>query len=332
MYTTYKYLPSATATQILDDLTLLMTGTVDKSTLSIGCDKNNTAIIATIPAGWTPVNISSSTTRIISAPIANDSTTLKYFGFTISAGAVYLTNTVYESYNSATQVGTNPTPVVTTAYFPRISIGTSGTLLISSSNRHCLIASLNSDNITFTPGSGIVEYTRNDPWNTTANGYPCFAYFTMSTFGNTNTNGTVPNPFIFTPRMYNTSTGVDVVGLAAYMGVYSPMLCTTARNVFDQGVGMVVGGISIAPWNLGASTIKAPTHLLVPLGLARNSENISALGGDISANCGIYATTINEGAPLNEMLVGNDTYVLWGSSTIMANNSGNTSRFAIKKA
>lgn len=182
------------------------------------------------------------------------------------------------------------------------------------------------------PGAGIVEHTRNDPHNTVANGYPCSAYFNMSDLGGA-AGATVTTFTLYAPRIYNTSTGADAVGAAAGVGAYSPLMSTNSicmySSTYINGLSGAQGA-SAGAMTLGANSAKQSAHILAPLGISRNF-GFTVLGGDISANTGLYATTNNFGSHTDEVSVGADTYAIWAGGTMNSLWTA-TTRFAIKKA
>ena len=326
MYAQYHYLPTATQAQVLADIALILTGTTTVTSLSASCDMPNTSIVSIVPAGWTSVDAAAATNaRALSAPLVDSATPAKILVIDLNTANFLLTK-VYESWNATTHVGTNlayTSDLTTNA--PALTLTAGGWIYISASARHCLIATMDNTLTTFSPGAGIVEHTRNDPWNTVANAYPCSAYLSMKNFGGTTSAASATTHAVYSPRIYQPSIGSDALGSAAGLGVYGPLLCT---NTVSNTGGLQ--GSGLCPTSYGATSAKQTSHILAPIGLSRNNV-IVLLGGDISANTGLYSTTLGYGAATDEITVGTDTYVVWSGGVLTTGVVAST-RFAIKKA
>lgn len=110
MHAVYKTNSTWSITEMIADLTKLITGVTDIQTLSASCDKTQTSIVAnTVPADWTlydtaPTNPSSCTgMQIISRQGSQDSL-MKYVGLLAYSGA-NLTWATYTSWNNVTHTG-----------------------------------------------------------------------------------------------------------------------------------------------------------------------------------------------------------------------------------
>ena len=110
MYIQYKTTTSWTPSELMSDVTALLTGTTDFNTLSASCDKANCSMLAsTISAGWTLYdNVGDgSYTRVISAPDYSGATT-KYLKFRYVAGSPITFNQC-SAWNNVTHTGTDVT-------------------------------------------------------------------------------------------------------------------------------------------------------------------------------------------------------------------------------
>ena len=105
MHAKYVSTIASTQAQIINDLALLISGS-PISALSASCDKANTTLISTVLPGWTLLDAAAGSSGcVLTAPDADGLTTkyVRLFGIT----ANWIDLNLYESWNSATHVGTN---------------------------------------------------------------------------------------------------------------------------------------------------------------------------------------------------------------------------------
>lgn len=78
MYASYYYVAGAVLAEVLNDVLALLTGETDVNNLSPSCDKTQTVIDASIPAGWTLAGWEGTDRAVLTAPHSQDSTLTKY--------------------------------------------------------------------------------------------------------------------------------------------------------------------------------------------------------------------------------------------------------------
>lgn len=104
MYASYYYVAGASATDVLNDIVAILTGTTDVNALSQSCDKSLSQIRATYnQAGWTLVASPTSTRRVLSAPISTIPARNKFVRLDVDNTA-YLRLSVMRDYTT-TEVG-----------------------------------------------------------------------------------------------------------------------------------------------------------------------------------------------------------------------------------
>lgn len=309
MYAVYKYIAGATATNICNDVILMLTGTTDPNDLSASCDKPNTSILTTwCAAGWTLHDASAGTNaQCIRSPWPDDPTKDAYVVVdTNTAGAIY--TKAYETWNEITHVGTNACSG-TTSYYQRLNVATGGTLYISASPTHfimyCYVGSQFGSS-SYNSATGIVFRTRRNIWDTVINGYPPFSFVLFSAQTGT---------FIcYGPRTrYYASatdtTGSGVQGYGAIMGFCS--------NEFAAITNSMVGSTG-AYYTWTANQTQA--YAFFPIS-TQVKLNYGWLGGDISSSSCLYVGQCM-GVPLDIYTngPGGAEYVMWG----MNSNSDST--------
>ncbi|MBF0340358.1 MAG: hypothetical protein HQL95_05270 [Magnetococcales bacterium] len=191
MFATYNYSANGTQQNVLDDLIAILTGETNANNLSATCNKGATSITATIPAGWTLHDASAGTvTKVIKAPLADDTTRFKYVGIIAdNGGSGALQTNVWEAWDAVNHAGTNK------AYGSDVSNSSqrmsqtsagkllvSGTVYLFASARYLLLCSNVNGNwgspINNGP-SGCFERSRFCPWDTVAAGYPTFVFINL---------------------------------------------------------------------------------------------------------------------------------------------------------
>lgn len=234
--------PHVIASNISDDPTRAKTLYITQ-TLSA----NNYVDIAAIPMeGWDRVNKTASNSYISTANLT---------GLNNNGQVMNSTNNYARAYTLAHHYNYTSTNLTS-------SVGGMVTI-VSSSNTHLLVANyLNSKPPTFLNYYFVSEYTRDDPWNTPANGYPswywegaCVPYapttgaFLGGAFANNTTpgygSGNFHQHYGAVCRFYNTSTNSD--------NTWVPMYDTAGVNNGNSGNPASFIGV-INPSNWGITT------------------------------------------------------------------------------
>jgi hypothetical protein len=105
MQAKYVALGSYTQANLISDLAAILCG-AQVADLSATCDKANTTIVSTVAPGWTLVDANASNLgKVISAPDMNGNPKYVYI---YASGTSQIAIRVYETWNSTTHTGTNP--------------------------------------------------------------------------------------------------------------------------------------------------------------------------------------------------------------------------------
>lgn len=163
MYAKYTYLTDANNANVFNDVKAILTGTTDKTTLSSACDKTNTTIVNTAPAGW--VTESSSGLGITSRSPTGIATT------TMAANATWIASlelwVKIDNVAGTIYVATSPTGVTwttrltyTATVAPLIAFNGSIIVLINTSSTTSYSST---DGITWTARTQV-----NAPWEAVA--------------------------------------------------------------------------------------------------------------------------------------------------------------------
>ncbi|MBF0629105.1 MAG: hypothetical protein HQL91_12885 [Magnetococcales bacterium] len=309
MYSKYVYLAGASAANILADLVAILTGETVVANLSASCDKAQTTILSTIPAGWSLHDGSAGTNaKTIKAPLADDATKFKYVVLDANT-AGYIQTKVYETWDATAHTGTN---IAYNSNSPsasqQFSTTLAGTVHLFASARFLLLASLYNGiwgSSTATGPSGCLERTRVCPWDTVAAGWPPFAFTNL---GNIATDGSGSYPPRLMSRALASITGTNSVltSYAGFLGTVSTMMASF--NAVDQKVPDDVGGSAI------------PFFPITWM----NSTYMPAPYGEISSLCDIWALPQGVAANLDPIQKG-------GLDYLCLQASGTTKMFALRK-
>ncbi|OQY56435.1 MAG: hypothetical protein B6247_04055 [Candidatus Parabeggiatoa sp. nov. 2] len=209
MYAEYEYVENSQKSEILADLVAIFTGESDPSNLSDSCNKANTSIISTVPAGWTLHDAAASAnSQVVKAPYVDDANSYKYVEIMLQSR---LGLSGYESFDANSHTGVNKTSNNTTSsgYTQPYSNTQAGKFYLLSSARFLVIlgeyATYRGDN-----SQGMIiaaEYSRTQPWN--MSGFPSFAIL-LSGYG---LGG---QPMAYIVRAMDT-LGNDVIGDSVYI-------------------------------------------------------------------------------------------------------------------
>lgn len=116
MYSVYNYKAGSSTTNVINDISLILTGTTSTASLSSDCVQANTSITASLqPAGWTVWDAAAGTNKIMFRSQNQDSSTYNYFRFGLTS-ATATESCTCESWNTSTHIGTNVTTVGTSVW------------------------------------------------------------------------------------------------------------------------------------------------------------------------------------------------------------------------
>lgn len=234
MYAEYKYNSGHTAATILSDIVALMTGTIDKNTLSSSCNKTTTTITADYdPAGWAVWDNAAGTNKVVlRAPCEGDVNQYKYLLLDTDTYPDYLVINAHSDWDADTHVGVNPvTGEGLTPMGFSYSTTLQGEVKLSCTNRRAIFnAAVNGS---FGNPSILLEYDRYLTSAYVGSGHvPMVQHWYPAEYGNTGfgwsqirlNSGTSYNSFVHAPTVLN------VVG-GAYPGTSQPFLSDASRPI-----------------------------------------------------------------------------------------------------
>ena len=290
MFARYDYKAGTTLANLIADVAAILTGTTDKATLSADCVQASTEIISTVAAGWVMHDAAAGANKICLKSLNVDGGTYKYMTLDFNT-ANQITVLGYESWNASTHVGVNPTYYSGTNGYFAISISSGGTLFIFGSARYALLCGVSSTFV-WSQLVGLVEYTRDDPWNTVANGYPAYGLFSSTALSNcspSNNSNNLFNP----PRVKDTSG--DKTGLNSGLGYSNKMMLAMYTTYYITQL-MDVNGVAYYPLLTlrvsiaGVSVLTRTTGMLggTLLGIYITVFNIGSNGDEVTYNSAQY--------------------------------------------
>lgn len=212
MYARYDYNAAATLAQVVSDISLLLTGTTNKASLSASCNQTNTVIISTVAAGWSVFDAAAATNAQVLRALNGDGTTYKYMFFQLTATTLDVR--CYESWNATTHTGTNLAAGYGTS--SAFSTASGGTVFLFASVQY--VHFLGWTGGTFGQTFSVMERTRASAWDTPANGVipVIFAYgWLYGPSYNNNANMAGTNGSVTAPRS-KTSAFADVTSNVNY--------------------------------------------------------------------------------------------------------------------
>lgn len=230
----YDYTAGSTVTNVLNDIVSLLTGTTNMSTLSANCIQISSALTSdgSRLAGWTVWDASSGVGTVCVRALNVDGTTYKYMVIAVDSNV--LTFKVYESWNATTHVGTNMSVAAITAQSSALSSG--GTLYMSYS-ASCVIACTRINGVYTNSVFGILEHSRNEPWDTTALNIPPYGAINMM-FGSTANGGNGAGYMYSKPRRKNWA-GSDYIGDMGKLQTSSSLPSAVANVLTSSPITMV---------------------------------------------------------------------------------------------
>lgn len=173
MYAKYSYQTGLIQSNLLNDLTLILSGTTDKATLSANCNQVDTEIISTVPVGWTVYDANpGANKKIFRAQIADDVAQFKYVELDVStAGQIKFF--IYEAWNAVAHTGTNKSANV--SYYLRYDTAGTGQVYLWADARKILCYTTYGVSLGDNAYAGsyvMAETSRIQPWDTVAAAYP----------------------------------------------------------------------------------------------------------------------------------------------------------------
>lgn len=272
-----------TSSALLTDIIGMLTGTITTTAgLTAGNFQGTPKLVTTVAPGWTSYDTAAGTAtftftpRVIQAVYSDDGTKFKNIYISaLSATSIGLRG--YETWNSSTHVGTNPHVLPVAASTSSLTWVAGSWFVISASATHLLVIVYGSTFGVSASHYFATEYSRDDPWNTVANGYP--SWISSGTLAG---GGTA---FMSHSRIYNSSTAADVASVAwgttagsniAKMVTYCPIYngaesgqsglefaCAASNNLGNIANGAdssKVSGYTLAPlrlssWNVGQGVL-----------------------------------------------------------------------------
>jgi hypothetical protein len=222
------------------DILGLLNGSITAVTgLSANFVQATSRMNTTVAAGWTTFDAAAGTAangvtpKVMSSAWSDDPTKFKYLRFSSDASTTTVSVRGYETWNSSTHAGTNPHDSAAPAVnnWGTLAITADRHMIISSSANHFFIMTT-TDNSTFASLQYYFtsEYTRDDEWNTVANGYP--AWFSVGCASSTPTTGILNNNMGFS-RLPN-MTVTPVVDLTTVFSATAAFPGTTRARILPM--------------------------------------------------------------------------------------------------
>ena len=278
MYARYTTNIGATAADLIEDLKKILTGTTDVNLLSASCNKGQTEIFSTTPAGWEVHDAAAGTNAfVVKSPVYDNPAQFKYVKFDLNT-AGYIYPQTFENWNATTHVGTNgQLSGGITSYGWRWSSTQTSTIFIYATARAVMFYTTynatygrSSDGLSYI----VAEYSRWSPWDTTAAGYPNW----------------------FAPRVNGSGFGA---------GRYKNSLNADTGSDFNGGFSLYTPFGGIVGYVANASG--ARTIALTPV-FVGNMGN-GHCGGNITEVSNIFGCVSFTGNPGDEITLGGTTYI-----------------------
>lgn len=344
MHAFYEYNIGVNAADVLNDVVKILTGTTDKTQLSVACKQPSTSILSTVPAGWvvhddggavgvsvmlaSTIDISNfnGTQAQLDASVAAGRTSLNSKFMMVSvASAGYLLLRPCEYSTTARAMVNECFNANASAYGQRIYIADGGMIRINASARHCVMyacnKAMNNYGTEFTGSpTGVFERTRRAVWDVSDNGYPVSVFLAggvdmvVSTPWNGYASQCGAGHIGSTPSFprIRATTGGDLVGANAVGSIFGRNTTSSVENGVDGCFSS-----NTVPWCndpvttpvAGADSVQR--HILRPLwpGLSK----CVFPGGDISVFADFWQFTSNVGYVGDTTICNGKTYEIWAS-------------------
>lgn len=328
MFSVYKVAASFTTAQVQADLVGLLTGTITNvANCSASCNSGASSLIRTVLPDWEMHDAAAGSGAVVlKSQWTDDETKFKYIKLSVSGSAIRVDG--FQGWNSTTHAGTDQVNLVA-AQWNLAQINASGFIIISASKAHLGLWAYNV-NFSSTLGQGhswvlLSEYTRDDPWNTVAAGYPSWLMTGANLVSAYSSYvGGVMDVYSggATARVYNITTGQDVANFSWYT-----LNAPTAYAMYLRPYSVLQTPIaSPAPYDLpnmmgnslGYAAVdanKAPATFIYPISLVKGNDttrlNSLFLGGNMSSKSNmVFMTKIGRGNNLDEIQLGSDLFSL----------------------
>jgi hypothetical protein len=305
MFARYDYIASATLSQVIADIALLLTGTTNKASLSASCAQANTNIISSVAAGWSVYDAAAAANAQVFRALNGDGSTYKYMyvGLTTTTYDVRC----YESWNAATHVGTNLASSNSSSS-TSFSSASGGTIFLGASTQYAHLMGF--VGTTFGAMKSIMERTRASVWDTTGNGIIPVVYSDGAwTFG-TQYSGLYAA---------NGTTGLNLTAprskSAAFTDVTGVNAAYTANTVFGNNF---TGGLQ--------QFAKSPDASGVPQYLSVDVFATAPFRGDLGGQLYGFKAVSSGGLTSDDVTIGLNTYFY-----IVSTQGSNSASFAIPK-
>lgn len=308
MFFTGKLNTTIVATQVINDIINVLTGvTTTVAGLSANFNPATCKMVNTVAAGWTKTDAAAGpltngvTACVIKSPWSDDPTKFKNIEISSEQSAGYISFGCWESWNDTTHVGINASHLSssnTPSYsYASTAINASNVVTVSVSPNHVFVHIHNDTISSYINGLFFSsEFTRDDPWNSVANGYPSW-FGGGQTYGGGN-SFRIPNcavsPVIDSLDYLLTSGAI----VTDYDDVFHP-------NNYNPGAS----GPTISQNSL-SSTLQT-AYLLAPLKYKRYKTSATGnhLGGSIDAKSPFVYVFREVWVPGDEMVVNGVTYL-----------------------
>lgn len=302
-----------TPSGVLSDIKDVLTGESSLSNL-VGCtlDEVNSELVTSVASGWTVHDDISSTEFVVKAAITDDPSEFKYVRFYVYNSFIYAR--LYDDWNSTTHVGTDGSdPAGTTDIYGSILVAENNvskgiTLFLRATQSHIFATTLK-NHVTDTNHFLVSEFTREDGWNTPANGLkPVFQSFRNSWPDNAirfqYRNSPLYNVAGYIPRLFSPVSGNYV------SNVECNLYCDLGSNANAYTTGY--NGLN-APIFKALSqkyTLPDATQYVPKISLGIHAPLSLVKGGDFSSVCGVYMLGTDAGVSGDEIVLDSDTYVI----------------------
>lgn len=308
MFFTGKLNTTISVPAVINDIINILTGvTTTVAGLSPNFNPATCKMVNTVPAGWTKTDIAAGpltngvTACIIKSPMSDDPTKFKNIEISAEYNASFISFGFWEAWNDTTHVGLNcsnasstgvPQYINTSAY-----ISPSYVVTVSVSPNHVFV---HIHNDALSAYSNVLifasEFTRDDPWNTVANGYP--SWFSTSSGANSpQSSFRIPNVSV--------NPIIDTIDSTLTSGT----IATAYGDTLWTGTNPHAAGPTIAQDSLTATMQRA--YVLAPISYKRykNTTTGNHIGGNIDAKSPFVYVFKEVWVPGDEMVVNGITYL-----------------------
>lgn len=333
MYASIRYDTGITASIMLGDITLLLTGETNLANLSANVVGAESFITSTVPAGWTLWDNVSATVKVFRSPIYDDPTRFKYLHLNaVTNGKILLE--YYTDWDNVTHTGTrvqrkdpfsSTEPEINTCNF---ATNQPQHIYISASADHALFHTLTNNQTTSRGFVGILSHTRNAAWDTVANQYDPVVVTAMiidtAVINVANPSIHAGYPFVRARVPQNATADFSANDSTSSNRLRCHNHFSLTPNV--SIVGSLSAHMDYLQYQSLDST-KTLRNTIVSFGCCQVTSSPVYFGGDISSKCGIYLTNKSWTVSDDLFSVDGQQYRIWNVSILSSDV-----RFAIKEA